>query len=79
MSMMGGMILQNLILDDTSVKTMQNINFQFSVHIDGGNEDWGYVSVILKYQILLCQVNFIKYGYDKCQRKNRSDSFHGTG
>ena len=26
-------------------------------------------------KILLCQVNFTKYDYDKCQRKNRSGSF----
>ena len=55
-----------------------NKNFQVIVHKDGGNEDWIFVSVILKYQILLWQISFKKYDFDQCQRKKRRDSFLWT-
>ena len=53
-------------------------NFQVSVHKDGGNKDWVFVNVILKYQILQWQVNFTKYDFDQCQRKKRRDTLLWT-
>ena len=38
----------------TLLLKQRKTNFEVSVHIDGGNEDWGFVSVILKISKFCC-------------------------
>ena len=48
----------------TCVKTTHKINFQVSVYEEGGNENWAFVSVILKNQSLTWQVISRRYDFD---------------
>ena len=58
-----------------------NVKHKFSSQCTYRRRQWG-LKICQRYvkisKILLCQVNFTKYDYDKCQRKNRSGSFPWT-
>ena len=55
---------------DVSVKG--EINFQVSVHIDGGNEDWEFVSAILKISKFYC-VKLILQNMTMTNAKERTE------
>ena len=74
-------VIGEMILQWVLYFCQNNVKHKFSSQCTYKWRQWG-LRICQHYfkniKILLCQVNFTNYDYDKCQRKNRSGSFPWT-
>ena len=74
-------VMDEMILQWVSYLCQNNVKHKFSSQCKYRRRQWGLRichCYFKNIKILLCQINFIIYCYDKCQRKNNIRSFPWT-
>ena len=74
-------VIGEVILQWVSYFCQNNVKHKFSSQCTYRRRQWGLRICHFYFKnikILLCQVNFTNFDYDKCQRKNGSDSVPWT-